>query len=215
MTQAGRADALPSREYTALNGMRGVAAIAVMLFHGVALVGPIFPRGYLAVDLFFVLSGFVIAHAYGDRLGSTLSLPDFALIRIIRFWPLYALGLCLGIIRELLLIVTHSNYALSLPLLIVASGLGLASLPLPLAQRGDNLFPINVPSWSLFFELLVNIVYAAVRPRLSTTLLVIAIVANGLALVLTAPATGLGHVGVTSDIFAGGCLRTILSAWAC
>jgi peptidoglycan/LPS O-acetylase OafA/YrhL len=211
MTQTSRACATPSREYPALNGMRGVAAIAVMLFHGVALVGPVFPRGYLAVDLFFVLSGFVIAHAYGARLGSSLTLRSFVLIRLVRFWPLYALGLCLGIVRELLLIATHSDYALSFPLLIAATGLGLAFLPLPLSQRGDNLFPINVPSWSLFFELLVNILYAAVQPRLSTAILSISIVASGFALAFSAPVAGLGHVGVTSGTFASGCARTILS----
>jgi peptidoglycan/LPS O-acetylase OafA/YrhL len=204
-------EASPRREYVALNGIRGMAAIGVVLFHGVKLVGPIFPRGYLAVDLFFVLSGFVIAHAYGDRLGATLTVRRFTLVRLVRFWPLYALGLGLGVARELLLIGMRNHYALSFPGLLATTVLGLAFIPLPLAQRGNNLFPLNVPSWSLFYELLVNILYAAVRPWLPTVVLVVAVVVSAIVLVLVAPATGLGHVGVTSATFGSGCVRTILS----
>ncbi len=199
------------REYRTLNGIRGVAAICVMLFHGVALVGPVFPRGYLAVDLFFVLSGFVIAHAYDGRLRAGLRVGGFTLVRLIRFWPLYALGLALGVARELLLVATGNDYALSVPMLLAAVTLGLAFLPLPLASRGDNLFPLNVPSWSLFFELLINILYVAVWPWLSLAVLLVAIAASGIALVLVTPAIGIGHVGVEANSFGGGCARTIFS----
>ena len=199
------------REYRTLNGLRGVAAICVVLFHGDALVGQVFPRGYLAVDLFFVLSGFVIAHAYEGRLRAGLGVGGFTLVRLIRFWPLYALGLALGVARDLLLVATGNDYALPVPTLLAAAAMGVAFLPLPLATRGDNLFPLNVPSWSLFFELLVNILYAAVRQWLSLAVLLVAIAASGIALVLLTPATGIGHVGVEANSFGAGCARTIFS----
>lgn len=199
------------REFLTLNGMRGVAAIAVMLYHGVSLVGPVVPRGYLAVDLFFTLSGFVIAHAYEDRLADGLSVRSFALIRFIRFWPLYALGVGFGLLRESLLVATHNSYALPMSLLAVVAACALLFVPTPLARRDDALFPINIPSWSLFFELLVNILYAAVRPHLGTKALVAIIAVSGGTFVALAPAEGIHEVGVQSATLLSGCLRTVLS----
>ena len=114
-------------QYSTLNAMRGVAAIAVMMFHNRAMIGPVAPRGYLAVDLFFVLSGFVIDFAYADRLARGLALRDFVMVRMIRFWPLYALGLIFGSARELLLILTHNSYALPWGTLAMAIVVGCCS----------------------------------------------------------------------------------------
>ncbi|MES3046692.1 acyltransferase family protein [Sphingomonas faeni] len=206
-----RADLFGRREYATLNAIRGVAAIGVVLFHGVALVGTVVPRGYLAVDLFFVLSGFVIAHAYGGRLGSGLSLRDFSEARLIRFWPLYALGLALGLGRESLLALTGNNFALPWPTLFAAALTGLFFVPFPLERRDGDLFPLNIPSWSLFFELLVNLLYAVARPVLGRGVLVGVILVSAVAFVTMVPARGIGHVGVSIDSFGAGCVRTILS----
>src|ERR1700761_6004380 len=79
--------------YPALDGLRGVAAIAVMLHHFRPLTAPwLFAHGYLAVDLFFLLSGFVIAHAYDARFRKGLGVPAFLVIRLIRLWPMIAFG---------------------------------------------------------------------------------------------------------------------------
>jgi peptidoglycan/LPS O-acetylase OafA/YrhL len=199
------------RDYVTLNAMRGVAALGVMLFHGVGLFGAIMPRGYLAVDLFFVLSGFVIAHAYEAKLTGGLGRRAFVRVRLIRFYPLYAAGLLVGLLKEGLLIATHNGYAFSPLGLLAALIAGALFLPMPLAQRGYNLFPINIPSWSLFFELLVNILYAVVLPWLTTRTLLVTIAISAVLLVVLAPAGGIGDVGVTSLTFAGGCVRTILS----
>src|SRR5215210_2241655 len=83
--------------YHSLNGLRGLAALIVVLFHAAALIGTqLAPGGYLAVDLFFILSGFVIAHAYDHRFAEGLGPLAFIRYRIIRFYPLYLLGLAIG-----------------------------------------------------------------------------------------------------------------------
>lgn len=199
------------REYATLNAIRGVAAMAVVLFHGVALVGMLVPRGYLAVDLFFALSGFVIAHAYGTRLAGDLSLCDFLEARLIRFWPLYVLGLLLGLAREAALLLTGNGFALPPTTLLGGALAGLCFVPFPLRARDGDLFPINIPSWSLFFELLVNLLYAVARPILGTRVLVGIVLISGIGFVAQAPAEGIGHIGVSIDTFAVGCVRTLLS----
>jgi peptidoglycan/LPS O-acetylase OafA/YrhL len=83
----------PSRSFVVLDGLRGVAAIAIVFFHLALIRGDLPGEGYLAVDFFFVLSGFVLAHAYGSRLQQgSMSFGRFVLIRMIRLYPLYFLG---------------------------------------------------------------------------------------------------------------------------
>ena len=73
-----------------LDAMRGVAAICVMLYHYSPFLSAskVLPSAYLAVDMFFLLSGFIIAHAYRARLLAGMSLGKFAVVRIIRLYPL-------------------------------------------------------------------------------------------------------------------------------
>jgi peptidoglycan/LPS O-acetylase OafA/YrhL len=76
-----------------LEGLRGAAALLVVLYH-IGLLSPftaIIRNGYLAVDLFFVLSGFVICTAYGDRLETGRDVWRFVVRRIGRLWPLHIL----------------------------------------------------------------------------------------------------------------------------
>ena len=95
-------DTREKRVFHTLDGLRGVAALFVAmrhtnLFHRAGIHG-----GYLAVDLFFVLSGFVIAHAYERRLASGLSVGRFMAARYLRLWPVYVLGAALGLIAALM-----------------------------------------------------------------------------------------------------------------
>jgi peptidoglycan/LPS O-acetylase OafA/YrhL len=92
----GNVTSVPTRvTFSTLNGLRGVAAILVVTLHDQGLMAPIHARsGYLAVDLFFVLSGFVLAHAYEGRFRAGLGPAGFAAIRYLRFYPLYLVGLC-------------------------------------------------------------------------------------------------------------------------
>ena len=140
--------------------MRGVAAITVVLFHGARLAGvQTMPHGYLAVDMFFALSGFVISRAYDRRLAADWTPLPFFRLRLVRFYPLYALGLALGATREMLLLATHNHFALPAPLLFGALAAAALFLPFPLEQRDNYLFAMNPPSWSLLYELLVNVAY--------------------------------------------------------
>lgn len=83
-----------SHRFAALDALRGIAALGVALHHIVAVNGPaswsLFGNGGLFVDFFFVLSGFVIAASYGERLAQGFSLARYAVLRIGRVWPLHA-----------------------------------------------------------------------------------------------------------------------------
>ncbi len=152
------------RQFQNLDALRGVAAICVMFRH---MPGGLMPAGGLAVDFFFMLSGFVIAHAYEARLVGGLSFKGFALRRIIRLWPMIALGVTLGLLCALFAIAQGATS------LTVAQVLGLSlksALLIPQTQTIhslDEVFPLNGPLWSLFFEVAVNLAYALGAYRLS------------------------------------------------
>ncbi|GLK49474.1 acyltransferase [Brevundimonas intermedia] len=181
--------------FVSLDAMRGIAALMVVLYHSPTLFGPIASRGYLAVDLFFVLSGFVIAHAYDARLATNLTPSAFIKLRVIRFWPLYAAGLALGLCREILLIASGNHYALTPGLLALCLAAALLFIPAPLASRDYQLFSLNSPSWSLLHELLVNVLYAVFFRFLTIPVLCGLGVASYIALALTAPASGISDTG--------------------
>jgi peptidoglycan/LPS O-acetylase OafA/YrhL len=64
--------------FSALDAMRGIAAVSVVFYHaGIHSGLPLLPHAYLAVDLFFVLSGFVIAHAYEEKLHHGMTVGKF------------------------------------------------------------------------------------------------------------------------------------------
>jgi peptidoglycan/LPS O-acetylase OafA/YrhL len=158
--------------YHSLNGLRGLAAIIVVLFHAEAFFGrQIAPGGYLAVDLFFVLSGFVIAHAYDHKFARGLGAFTFIRHRLIRFYPLYLLGLVIGGAWLALELVVSPPAALTGQQLLIAFSLGLLFLPSPFGLHAD-FYPLNVPAWSLFYELVVNAAYAICHRRLSNPVLV-------------------------------------------
>ncbi len=148
--------------YETLDGLRGAAAAVVVLFHAHVLFDrQIAPGGYLAVDLFFLLSGFVISHAYEARLSGGLGWIGFMRLRLIRLYPLYLLGLGLGVLRFITLVAAHRppvNIPLSATPIVVA--LNAVMLPSPVVET-IALFPFNLPAWSLFFELLASAAYGA------------------------------------------------------
>lgn len=158
---------LPKR-FEFLDGIRGIAAIFVLMRHTSSLWNFSVYRSYLAVDIFFILSGFVIAHAYDRRLcGGTLGLRRFVLIRLIRLYPVFLLSLLLCSALWAAKLV-HQDVAAAGLLWQLAAAMALHALFLPAHMAGSNaLFPINGPYWSLFFELIANVLYGAVRPLLS------------------------------------------------
>jgi peptidoglycan/LPS O-acetylase OafA/YrhL len=162
-----------------LDGMRGVAALLVVLRHTTHFFGDFgFQESYLAVDIFFAMSGVVLANAYEQRLKAGLSAKTFAWIRLVRLYPLYALGLALSVLA-LALGADHERASWlhwTLPLAVFL-------LPDLLSFTGTSTFPLNGPSWSLFMELWVNIIYGRFVSALSSRnlLLIMAFSVVGLA----------------------------------
>ncbi|NHZ80969.1 acyltransferase family protein [Massilia sp. CCM 8695] len=189
-----------------LDAIRGMAALVVMLRHTGYFWGNwTIPQSYLAVDLFFVLSGVVVANAYASRLRGGMSTGRFALVRLIRLYPLYVLGSILGLLPVIAAVLglLPASIQTPLPLVLLA-----AALMLPLVCE-PNLFPLNSPSWSLFFELAANLAYAALMRHLSGGVLaaIMLACACGLALVLHAdPGAGL-HGGFSPDSMLVGLCR--------
>lgn len=168
--------------YALLDGLRGVAAMLVVWYHvfeGFQFAGnkPVIDfinHGYLAVDFFFMLSGFVIGYAYDDRWGKSLTMGGFFRRRLIRLHPMVMLGALIGAISFLLTGMerwdgTHSTLLFTL-IALVYSWLMIPALPgMQRDVRGNGeMFPLNGPCWSLFFEYIGNILYALIIHRLST-----------------------------------------------
>lgn len=173
------------KRYHTLDAFRGVAALFVASYHFTSREGGA-TQAYLAVDLFFVLSGFVIALNYSKRLGSGLSCRTFTQLRLLRLFPMYILGALAGLLKEVAAIALNDPRSLAFPTLFCSTLFAGAMLPSPCTSL---LFPLNSPSWSLFFEISVNLVFAAWSWRASTRTLIIIVSASlfGLALAIQAP----------------------------
>jgi peptidoglycan/LPS O-acetylase OafA/YrhL len=157
----------PPHRFEALDALRGVAAFAVLFYHLRTLEGadgahaslPAFASGYLAVDLFFLLSGFVISHAYDQRLHDGLSLRRFMIARFVRLQPTIAIATLLGFAVALSQRLSGAADAAGLFAIATSFAANLLMLPNVLVPWG--IFLLNPPAWSLFYELVANAVYAA------------------------------------------------------
>lgn len=200
----GAPEGRPDNRYVTLDGLRGLAAIAVALYH---YDRPLMPHGYLAVDFFFVLSGFVLLEAYRDRFAAGLGVGRFMVMRFLRLYPLFLLGSVIMIVRIGQIFLRHNLEALSLGDFLRAVPVNLLLLPSPFSNQ---LFPVNVPAWSLFFELLANLAMALLILRRSTARLALWVGVAGLALVSTAlnlsvrAASGLADADFVLDPFSAG-----------
>jgi peptidoglycan/LPS O-acetylase OafA/YrhL len=153
---------LERHKFLTLDTLRGVAALAVLEFHTSGFTGhQLFPHGYLAVDFFFMLSGFVITFAYQDKLNLDLSTAEFLKIRLTRLYPLYFLGLMLGLLLSIVQYCIGRNH-LSASSLGYFLALGLFLLPAPSALQagGPASFPFDTPTWSIFYELIANLLHS-------------------------------------------------------
>lgn len=160
-----------------LDGLRGIAALAVVIFHFMEWVFPdinqnFIGHGFLAVDFFFCLSGFVIGYAYDDRI-KKIGLREFFRLRLIRLQPLVVLGSVLGLLTFLLdPFAPPMEYGAGKIILLFLASIFLIPMPL-MEDRAFNLFGLNAPSWSLFWEYVANIVYALVLCKLNRRVLTI------------------------------------------
>jgi peptidoglycan/LPS O-acetylase OafA/YrhL len=157
---------MPRKTFETMNGLRGLAALLVVVWHGgsdwYGASRP--PSSYLAVDLFFVLSGFVIAYSYQARLAGGMTTRQFMLIRLVRLYPLYFLGTLISCATGLVWSLIHREIGYNLAFAIRSFPFALAMLPTPTWISGESfgdLYPLNVPAWSLFCEIVVNLAYAA------------------------------------------------------
>lgn len=142
-----------------LDGLRGIAAIAVVVYHigqstGVTLAVPF---GFLAVDLFFMMSGFVITRTYEDRISRQLSVRKFMLLRIARLYPVLLFSVIAAI-------AVHS--ALGRPPTPTQVFGHLALIP---NFSTPNLYPLNPVLWSLLFEVLLNLGHGMAARHLTVT----------------------------------------------
>lgn len=167
-----------------LDGLRGLAAVAVVIFHFMEIVITDFSKnfishGYLAVDFFFCLSGFVIAYAYDSRIAG-MGLLTFIKLRLIRLHPLVIIGSILGLLT--FLIDPYSDlyavYGLKETALLFITSAFLIPYPV-VAERYFNLFNLNAPSWSLFWEYVANFVYAIVLFKATKKILAVLVVIAG------------------------------------
>ncbi len=194
-----------NRDFIVLDGLRGVAALAVltrhapMYFQSISTTssGP-FWESYLAVDFFFVLSGFILAHAYGSRLAAGMSPQRFMLIRLIRLYPLYFLALTIAIPISVSSEMKGISHGYDLVLNII---LAVLFLPSPVSQ---GLFPLNGPAWSLFFELIANLWFAMSYRVLNSYLILVIVLVAGITL---AAAVSYGALGFGAAFLVDGLKR--------
>ena len=168
---AGAALLAPKRHFKALDGLRGVAALAVVTFHFMEMAiwnySKLFiGHGFLAVDFFFCLSGFVIGYAYDDCVG-TMGLWEFLKSRLIRLHPMVVFGAVLGLLALLFDPFGPHPVEQSAGKLALMFAASVLLIPYPaMHERSFNLFSLNAPAWSLFWEYVANVVYAVAVFRL-------------------------------------------------
>ena len=213
--------------YELLDGLRGVAALMVIWYHifegfATSPTDQKFNHGYLAVDFFFILSGFVIGYAYDDR-WSRMSIGEFFKRRLIRLHPLVILGAVFGVAAFAIQgCVQWNGTPVETWKILTAFLLGIFLLPSFPGTAGEvrgngEMFPLNGPSWSLFFEYIGNMMYALFLRKLSTGWLKVFVTASGIGYAAFALLNGSGTysmgVGWTmADMnFLGGFLRMSFS----
>lgn len=197
---------ISKKHYPILDGLRGVAAIMVVAFHifeahATSHLDQIINHGYLAVDFFFLLSGFVISYAYDDR-WSKMSVTDFFKIRLVRLQPMVVMGMIIGAIcfyfQDSVLWPTIHEVPVWKMIIVMIIGFTLIPVSSSLDIRGwQEMHPLNGPGWSLFFEYIGNILYALFVRKFSNTALAILVFLSGCLLI---------HLAVTSpngDVIGG------------
>lgn len=185
ISSAAFADTKP--HYHLLDGLRGVAALMVVWFHifeayATSHLDQKINHGYLAVDFFFILSGFVIGYAYDDRWGK-MTEWEFFKRRLIRLHPMVVMGALIGAA----MFYTQGCEVwdvtkISVGALLFATLINMLMIPATVGSevRGvGEMYPLNGPSWSLLFEYVGNILYALFIRRLPTRALALLVAVAG------------------------------------
>jgi peptidoglycan/LPS O-acetylase OafA/YrhL len=185
--------------YPILDGLRGVAAVMVVSFHileasSTSHLDQIINHGYLAVDFFFLLSGFVVGYAYDDRWG-TMTLSGFFKRRLIRLQPMVVMGMIIGALcfyfQDSVLWPLISKVPVWKTVMIMLIGFTLLPIPPSMDIRGwSEMHPLDGPAWSLFFEYIANILYGLFVRKFSKAALSILVFLSACALI---------HLAITSS----------------
>ena len=186
-SSANFADTKP--HYELLDGLRGVAAILVLFYHifegfsfaevtngaGDGIIRTL-NHGHIAVDFFFILSGFVISYAYDDR-WNKMNTWQFFKRRLIRLHPMLIMGAIIGCLAFASVgferwdgTTAPTGWVMTALLLTMFMIPAVRGLPDEVRGNGE-MFPLNGPGWSLFFEYIGNISYALFMRRMSTRIL--------------------------------------------
>lgn len=209
--------------YDLLDGLRGVAALTVVCFHlfeayATSHLDQRINHGYLAVDFFFILSGFVVGYAYDDR-WTKMTVREFLTRRLVRLQPMVVIGALIGAV----MFYTQGCpvwdvSAVPVAMLLVATLMNAFMIPAtPDAEiRGvGEMYPLNGPAWSLFFEYIGNVLYALFIRRLSTRALAVLVAAAGCGLAAFSVWGPLGDICVgfslTGENIVGGSLRLLFA----
>lgn len=188
-----------------LDGMRGLAAFTVVLYHMDGF-SQVVPGGHLAVNFFFALSGLVIARTYDTRLADGLSPGRFVLMRAIRLYPLFMLGVGFAVIKDIGQAAFHDPQALSPAQLAMSLATEILMLPSP--ATGVDLFPLNGPAWSLFFEMVAYSAFGLLALRIGIRTLVCVALTSALLMAFATVQAGTMNVGWGWASFHGGLGRT-------
>lgn len=166
--------------YEILDGLRGIAAIIVLLYHHAEIFGPdpitrSLNHGYLAVDFFFILSGFVIGYAYDDR-WDRMSTWNFFKRRLTRLHPMIIFSTLFCMVFFYygmgdLFPLVHDTTPWQLLMLMIFSMLMIPATPGMDIRGWQETNPINGNAWTLYFEYFANIMYALVIRRFPKWLL--------------------------------------------
>jgi len=208
---------MTERTFRTLDGMRGVAALCIVVLHSHRYFHDLLPAAQMAVDLFFVLSGFVLAHAYERRFREGMTPLQFMLRRYVRLYPIYLLGILLGVVQAVCMMglqgqevmINHQEDDWAWSKLLADLPFAAFMLPDPFSP---GLFPLNGVMWSIFFELIANSVWVMFRHLLrSTKVLVGVILTSGVLFAGSSLWWGTTALGSSWQTFFGGFVRVMYS----
>jgi peptidoglycan/LPS O-acetylase OafA/YrhL len=226
----------PRRHFQTIEGMRAAGAFLIVMRHVPMFFGGVrVPESFLAVDLFYLVSGFVIAHAYARRLEQGGYLREFFLVRLIRLYPLYLVGILIGVIPATIATVGDPNGWWNPTRLGEAIATGIFMIPLfpGLSANGSSL---DGPVWTLAPELIANMAYAAAIRFMTVPVLLAIMLVSAAGVAFAAVSNGNLDVGYNNNdqwaalarvgfsFFAGVLLyrwapaverRSTLLAWVC
>lgn len=187
---------MQSNRLQGLDALRGIASLCVLTFHA---AGTNSSNAYLAVDFFFMLSGYVMARTYEERLHAGMGTVGLLKARLVRLWPTMLLASLIGL--PWLASWTPTNW------LVLISIANLLLIPTPMLNR---VFLLNGPAWSIFFELFANVVHGLILQRLNTRWLQLLLLLLIAVLAYFASRFTM-EMGATPASFIGGVPRVLLS----